>query len=252
MSDQPGADPVVAIAIGGTFAGILTFLLIGYYLGKRKEWKRNSMLAKVLPSKDVFVVPSRIKLQRKATHDPKDQMPRRIIQRTRAGIELIFSEFDSTGDGSIDNREFKAIVLTLAARVKISPDLLPNHNELNIIFEALDEDASGGLSLDEWNHWILDGLGQPPAERAQAAQTNGLSKKMDIMLCCLEQLANEAGKLLSTLDEKDDLSNMSSRKVNDLPSSHTLFGDDNNSTKSKQKNNNGKGKNDSSFRNWEE
>jgi hypothetical protein len=73
--------------------------------------------------------------------------------------------------------------------------LLPNANECDIIFEALDEDASGGISLDEWNLWILDGLSSSGLERQKMGLTD-MGKKMDLMLVCLEQLANEAGKLL--------------------------------------------------------
>jgi hypothetical protein len=48
--------------------------------------------------------------------------------------------------------------------------------------------------MDEWNVWLLDGLAQAPAFRAAAIQSGGLSAKMDMMLCCIEIMAQDAGK----------------------------------------------------------
>ena len=105
--------------------------------------------------------------------------------------------------------QFKALVITLAARLKVSPALLPNNDELDIIFEALDEDASGSISLDEWNAWILDGLSSSGTERATMSSQSDLNKKMNFMLVCLEQLANEAGKKINDLNKSDESINTS-------------------------------------------
>lgn len=71
---------------------------------------------------------------------------------------------------------------------------VPDEIEGKLIFEALDDDASGKISREEWNVWVLDGLGQAPAYRAAAISKGGLPAKMDMMLCCLEIMAQDAGK----------------------------------------------------------
>jgi hypothetical protein len=246
MTDQ---DPVLAVVVGCVFATLVTVLLIGYMIDKKKHWRQQRLLT-ILPdnpkeggNSSTKVVPAKIKMRRKATHDPNDTAPRRIIQRTRVGIDLIFAEFDSSGDGMIDQNEFKALVVTLAARSKVSINVLPNVQELDVIFEALDEDGSGSLSLVEWNHWVLDGLEQAPSERAKIGNGSNLGEKMDMMLVCLEQLANEAGKLLSQVEEREDIPG---REIADLPSSSSsLFSGDRKTPEA----NNGNAKN--TFENWE-
>ena len=53
------------------------------------------------------------------------------------------------------------------------------------------------MSLDEWNHWVVDGLEQAPSERE-------LNQKMDMLLSCLEQFGIEAGALLSKASESEE------------------------------------------------
>ena len=48
--------------------------------------------------------------------------------------------------------------------------------------------------MEEWNTWLIDGLNQAPAYRAAALQCGGLSAKMDMMLCCIELMAQDAGQ----------------------------------------------------------
>lgn len=73
----------------------------------------------------------------------------------------------------------------------------------------MDEDASGSISLDEWNAWILDGLSSSGTERATMSSQSDLNKKMNFMLVCLEQLANEAGKKINDLNKSDESINTS-------------------------------------------
>ena len=273
MSDTD--DPLLGYIVGGIFGAILIILIVGYFYNKKKQ--NNSSIrmrphnndsgrgtsTKVMPTPTTAAaaqIPHKIRMRRRATHDENDDQPRRVIERTRAGIELIFSEFDQSDDQMIDLREvrfllllfcvyagflfclmhavpqaalcliffsffylkpkrpdiffrihtahttqFKALVATLAARQQISPNLLPNKDELEIIFEALDDDNSGGLSLDEWNHWVVDGLEQAPSEREEASRCgNELNQKMDMLLSCLEQFGIEAGALLSKASESEE------------------------------------------------
>ena len=61
------------------------------------------------------------------------------------------------------------------------------------------------MSLDEWNHWIVDGLEQAPSEREEASRCgNELNQKMDMLLSCLEQFGIEAGALLSKASESEE------------------------------------------------
>jgi hypothetical protein len=120
MSDEE-QDSLPVYIIGSVFGLILIFLskvLIQKYVCSK--WKRTDK-NKVTPNggldgsptKVVPVstpeVPHKIRMRRKATHDEHDDRPRKVIEWTRAGIELIFSEFDQSGDKVIDLREVRTL-----------------------------------------------------------------------------------------------------------------------------------------------
>ena len=89
----------------------------------------------------------------------------------------------------------KALILDLSSRLSINPSSLPHaEKETPIIFEVLDADASGGISEREWSSWILDGLSQPPADRASNLEKGGLPAKLDNLLTAVEELAAQYGK----------------------------------------------------------
>ena len=108
MSDD-SSDPTLGIAVGAIFVSILVILIIGYLFNRCNKNKKNKR-DKVTPTlssstKVVPALPAKIKLRRRATHDPSDTQPRKIIERTQLGIELMFREFDASGDQLIDQHE---------------------------------------------------------------------------------------------------------------------------------------------------
>ncbi len=110
-------------------------------------------------------------------------------------------------------------------RAGCDPESIPDQIESRLIFEALDDDASGFISIDEWNVWLLDGLGQAPAFRATAIKSGGLPSKMDMMLCCIEALAQDAGrremglkKHLTALEQRERESTQVSAETEDADS----------------------------------
>jgi hypothetical protein len=120
MSDTD--DPLLGYIVGGIFGAILIILIVGYFYNKKKQ--NNSSIrmrphnndsgrgtsTKVMPTPTTAAaaqIPHKIRMRRRATHDENDDQPRRVIERTRAGIELIFSEFDQSDDQMIDLREVR-------------------------------------------------------------------------------------------------------------------------------------------------
>jgi hypothetical protein len=108
MSDNE--DPLLAIIVGAVFGAVIIILGFRFLIVRcDKTKKNNSSTVKVIPSKSLStpVVPQKIKLRRKVTHDPNNTEPRKIIERIRIGIELIFKEFDQSRDGLIDTQEVR-------------------------------------------------------------------------------------------------------------------------------------------------
>ena len=118
MSDTE--DPLLGYIVGGVFGAILIILIVGYFYNKRKQKQNNNIRVtpygddsgrgtstKVMPTPAAAQIPHKIRMRRRATHDENDDQPRRVIERTRAGIELIFSEFDQSDDQMIDLREVR-------------------------------------------------------------------------------------------------------------------------------------------------
>eukprot|EP00946_MAST-07B_sp_MAST-7B-sp1_P003087 g3087.t1 len=147
------------IILGVVFGILAVIAIAGFVYIKRRPRgsgvsKKKSKTAvapkahRVLRSQSVYVL----------SHDPNDMKSRRIINRTKVGLGLVFNEFDRDGDEKISF-----------------------------------------ISVDEWNVWLLDGLAQAPAYRAAAIQNGGLAAKMDMMLCCIEYMAQEAGRREKTL-----------------------------------------------------
>jgi hypothetical protein len=110
MSDNE--DPLLAIIVGAVFGAVIIILGFRFLIVRCDKTKKNnssSSTVKVIPSKSLStpVVPQKIKLRRKVTHDPNNTEPRKIIERIRIGIELIFKEFDQSRDGLIDTQEVR-------------------------------------------------------------------------------------------------------------------------------------------------
>ena len=111
MSDNE--DPLLAIIVGADFGAVIIILGFRYIIVRCDKTKKNnnasSSTVKVIPSKSLStsVVPQKIKLRRKVTHDPSNTEPRKIIERIRIGIELIFKEFDQSRNGLIDPEEVR-------------------------------------------------------------------------------------------------------------------------------------------------
>ena len=65
--------------------------------------------------------------------------------RTRPAVSEIFSAIDSDGSDSIDNQELAQLLKNLS--IDASPE------EVDALFKVLDEDGSGGVSLEEFEAW---------------------------------------------------------------------------------------------------
>ena len=127
MSDE-APDPTISIVVGTIFGAVIILLVLRFIhlkcenknkCTKNDKVKPASPANSTSPTKVVPDVPEKIKLRRKATHDPKDSHRRKIIERTRIGVEMIFREFDRSCDNLIDGLEVNQFVKKISFSTNI-------------------------------------------------------------------------------------------------------------------------------------
>jgi hypothetical protein len=78
------------------------------------------------------------------------------------GVRKVFTEFDSDGDGGIDQSEMKALLLALGATIT-------SDDEVTTAFDKIDGDGDGMIDADEFIKWFATTMAPPPPDTATAA-----------------------------------------------------------------------------------
>ena len=71
------------------------------------------------------------------------------------GVRKVFTEFDSDGDGGIDQSEMKALLLALGATIT-------SDEEVATAFGKIDGDGDGMIDADEFIKWFAATMAPPP------------------------------------------------------------------------------------------
>jgi hypothetical protein len=107
-------ESTLGIILGVVFGVLAVLAIAGFVYTKRRPRggqgsSKNSKTAvapqghRVLRSQSVYVL----------SHDPEDNKSRRIINRTKTGLGLVFNEFDRDGDGQISEEEVRSLCLVI-------------------------------------------------------------------------------------------------------------------------------------------
>jgi Ca2+-binding EF-hand superfamily protein len=111
-------------------------------------------------------------------------------------IRLIFNEFDTDGDGHIDEKELKRLVKVIPNRMKINisgGDF--KKGDVSRVMKAFDADGNGLIEQKEFVDWITGGLQLSKDERAEFASHTALSAKLnDLLLAVDKYIAFRAGR----------------------------------------------------------
>ena len=90
-------------------------------------------------------------------------------EQLTAGLQMLFNQFDTDHSGNIDKNELKAMMIDLPLRFYVDPDTVPTPDDVDIVMNALDADASGEIDFEEWKNWVLGNRGMSTKQRAKFA-----------------------------------------------------------------------------------
>ena len=69
--------------------------------------------------------------------------------------DLAFQAIDKDGDGDLSHSELGGKLITVATKMGVSP---PSESDIRAVLEELDEDGSGTVDKDEFEHLIIQVL----------------------------------------------------------------------------------------------
>ena len=108
-----------------------------------------------------------------------------------SGLNMVFKEFDTDGDGILDMDELRALVIAIPAMYQDDNEHAPLPRDVGRIMDALDRDASGGVDYAEFRDWILTNLDLNDVERENLTARSEELKRLDWFARAIASIARE-------------------------------------------------------------
>jgi Ca2+-binding EF-hand superfamily protein len=123
-----------------------------------------------------------------------------------SGLNVVFKEFDTDGDGILDMDELRALVIAIPAMYQDDNEHAPLPRDVGRIMDALDRDASGGVDYAEFRDWILTNLDLNDVERENLTARSEELKRLDWFARAIASIAREMAPEHEEATEDEKLS----------------------------------------------